>query len=112
MDEIGGAIYRVKPEVMDKFMSCVPHNRTRGTKLAIDPSKDIEEFISKIDGVWHNNVRFDDVEYWNVDKDSPHILEFEQCPLPSDSKFRKDIIYLSMNNKVQSQNFKEDIEAQ
>lgn len=46
IDEIGGAIYRVKKPVMDKFMSCVPHSKTRSVKLAIDPSKDVEEFVS------------------------------------------------------------------
>lgn len=100
IDEIGGAIYRVKKDVINKFMICTNHNRVRSQKLAVDPSKDIEEFISKIDGVWHNNISFDGVGYWNVDRDSPHILEFESNSLPSDSKYRPDIIYLNMNKKL------------
>lgn len=111
MDEIGGAIYRVRPEVMNKFMSCVPHSKTNSSKLAINPSKDVEEFISRVDGIWHHNVKFDGTEYWNVERDSPHVLEYEADPLPSDSLFRPDIIYLKMGKNQQSQTNKELIEA-
>ena len=48
----------------------------------------MEEFISSVDGVWHNYVNFDGVEYWRDDKEDPYLLEYEKNPLPSDSVYR------------------------
>lgn len=33
-----------------------------------------------------------------MENDSPYVLEYEPNALPSDSRFRVDRIYLSMNN--------------
>ena len=68
----------------------------------MDPKNDVEEYLSKIDGVWHTNLKFDDIEYWNGTKDFPYVLDIENNPLPSASKFRHDVIYLQMGDKKTS----------
>ena len=70
--------------------------------MAIDPQKDCVEFISKLDGIWHEKLNFDGINYWDSSKDFPYILEYENNPLPSDSRFRQDVIFLNLGDKVVS----------
>lgn len=53
---------------------------------------------------------FDKEVYFDDSRDLPHILEYEAGPLPSDSIFRSDLIWLNINDKVKSQEEKESLE--
>ena len=51
-------------------------------------------FISKIKGSWLGKVYFDDVLYWDIDQEVPtYIRPVKHC-LPSDGRFREDLIWL------------------
>jgi hypothetical protein len=41
-------------------------------------------------------MSFDGVKYWDNEVDTPYELFYETNPLPSDSLYRKDLLYLKM----------------
>ena len=52
------------------------------------------DILSKISGSWLKKLYFDDITYWDIDKDLPtYIRPLYNC-LPSDSRFREDLIWL------------------
>ena len=54
-------------------------------------SKDI---ISTISGSWLHQLYFDGVKYWDIDVDIPTYIRPVYNCLPSDSRFREDLIWL------------------
>jgi hypothetical protein len=50
--------------------------------------------MSYISGNWLNNLEFDKVEYWNIDKHIPSWVKPSMNVIPSDSRFREDLIWL------------------
>lgn len=61
--------------------------------ISLDPKKDIIELISKAEGIWCKYLDFDGIRYWDDSKDFPYMCEYEINPLPSDSRFRYDLLY-------------------
>ena len=62
--------------------------------MHVSTKDDVEDIISKGEGVWHHYLNFDDEKYMDLNKDYPHLLEYDTNPLPSDSTFRTDLIKL------------------
>lgn len=81
---------------MQTFVDAAKVNADK-TKLAIDPNKDIVHLISQAKGIWSKYLEFDGVRYWDDEKDFPYVCEYETNPLPSDSKFREDLLYFQKN---------------
>ena len=52
------------------------------------------DILSKISGSWLNKLYFDDEKYWDIDKDLPTYIRPSFNCLPSDSRFREDLIWL------------------
>lgn len=75
---------------------------------------DLLQEIEKIEGVWHENIKFNNVEYWNQRRD----LKFYQPkfivnnPLPSDCRFREDILWLGYKDKDLAGKWKVKLEEQ
>ena len=65
--------------------------------------------ISNFEGEWTSFISFDNVEYWNNSMKTFNIFSHE-FTLPSDGRFRPDLIYLINNNEEQSQIEKEKLE--
>lgn len=103
LDEIGGAIYKVKPDVIARY-----ENSKKPYKLELNHEQDVVETISKIKGEWTSNIQFDGNRYWDIERDRPFVTEYEQNCLPSDSNFRDDVLYLRMGNKEESQSKKNE----
>ena len=55
-------------------------------------------------------MSFDDVKYWELEKNPPYVVEYEANPLPSDSRYRLDSLFLKSNEEEESQNNKEEME--
>jgi len=92
-DELVGGIYKVKHELIEKFMEARKTKLAAKKQLAIKSSF-IEEQVSTISGIWHSLLEFDGKTYWDDTKDFPYVMTYDSNPLPSDSRFRKDTIYL------------------
>lgn len=98
VDEIGGGIYKVKPEYIVKIMTAKKNH-----KSVLDQNNDILETFCKIKGEWTSHVDFDGKRYWDIEKDKPFLLEYEQYPLPSDCNYRDDVILMRMGNRPAAQ---------
>ena len=64
-----------------------------------------------IEGDWTSYICFDDIEYWNNDKIKPLTIYSHEFTLPSDGRYRGDLINLINGNQEQSQIEKEKLEV-
>ncbi|EGR34457.1 PH domain protein [Ichthyophthirius multifiliis] len=110
IDEFIGCIYKVHPGVCDKFMEAHKSLSKKQQEVSLDMNKDIVELISRASGIWNSHIDFDDVRYWDDSQDFPYRCEYEVNPLPSDSRFRIDMLYLLKNDLKKSQAEKELME--
>ena len=54
-----------------------------------------DDILSKISGSWLKQLYFDDnVKYWDIDNDLPTYIRPAYNCLPSDSRFREDLVWL------------------
>jgi hypothetical protein len=80
------------------------------SKLDYDGKK--HKVISKVSGSWLKNLKFDDKEtYWDIDKYVPDWIKPSDKVLPSDGRFREDLIWLyrvfNSNNEKEQKLFTE-----
>ena len=54
----------------------------------------LNDIISTISGSWLGQLYFDDFKYWDIDEDIPTYIKPVYNCLPSDSRFREDLIWL------------------
>lgn len=74
--------------------------------------KDMGEEIARIEGNWTKDLVIGGVEYWNMAKvDQIKSLPVPN-PLPSDSRFREDLIWLKRGSLEYAQGWKEVLEEQ
>lgn len=67
--------------------------------------------LSNIEGEWTSYLKFDDEEYWNIDNTKAFDAFNHKFILPSDGRFRSDLINLINGNQEQSQIEKEKLEV-
>jgi len=61
--------------------------------------KDIQHKIADISGSWLDYLKIGETEYWNVKNGiTPRRAQFIENPLPSDSRFREDLIWVHHND--------------
>ena len=64
----------------------------------------------KFEGQWTSYISFDNVEYWNNNKTKSLTIFSHEFTLPSDGRYREDLINLIKGNQEQSQSEKEKLE--
>ena len=52
------------------------------------------DIVSTISGSWLHQLYFDGIKYWDIDEDIPTYIKPVYNCLPSDSRFREDLIWL------------------
>lgn len=57
-------------------------------------SKIKNKVLSTATGSWLENIKFDNVEYWNINTNIPSFIRPVAQVLPSDGRFREDLIWL------------------
>lgn len=85
--KLDGAIC-INDDVLD------PKHASLTTSLFADPKHMLppsDQILSTITGSWLNNVNFDGVEYWNRSEKS-HVLHVANNVIPSDFRWREDLI--------------------
>lgn len=65
------------------------------------------QFISRIKGNWLLNILFDEKSYWNIDKDKPCTIRPADEVIPSDSRFREDLVWLFRSFNTTNENDKQ-----
>jgi hypothetical protein len=82
-DKVQGIIYT--PDTAAKPLKKKPKR--------VSDLNDVKEKLADISGSWIENVVIDSVEYWDFRKFRPLKLVYTHKPLPSDWRFREDLIY-------------------
>ena len=63
------------------------------------------EVISKVTGSWLENICFDGKPYWELNKIEPAVLIKPADPLPSDSRYREDLIFCAKKDLEKAQEY-------
>jgi len=66
--------------------------------------------VGSAQGSWLSNLVVEDTEYWNIDREYPSWVILSKTPLPSDWRFREDLVYLTKGNQELAQRWKWRIE--
>lgn len=101
-DAFYGKIYRYK-----RNTQASPNSKKKYNELNFE---DVLDNISTLYGSWLEYLRIDDKEVWNIDEDRPTQYIPIEHPLPSDSRFREDLIWVQRNNKRYAQEWKLKLE--
>jgi len=100
IDDVEGVIYRVKPDINIK-----DHTKVKDLK-------DIEEKLCSITGSWLGSLKFDNKTYWNIDEVELPALNFKKDPLPTDWRYREDLIWLRRGDIKIAQEWKLRLEIE
>ena len=71
---------------------------------------DLEELICNLKGSWLESLKANEQELWNIDKDTPTQYYPIEHPLPSDSRFREDLLWVKRDNKKHAHEWKLKLE--
>lgn len=71
---------------------------------------DLEKEIATIEGSWLEKLVIGGKEVWNINKFVPQRQIAVLNPLPSDCRFREDLIFLKYNNLPMSEKWKLKLE--
>lgn len=66
--------------------------------------------LCDIEGNWLHNLVIDGEEYWNIDEVQPAFHNFDINPLPSDWRYREDLVWLAKGNPEIAQKWKIKVE--
>ena len=58
-----------------------------------------EDYICLVNGHWTEDLYIDGVRYWHIDEHKGYAMRPVKDPLPSDSRFREDLVYLLNNDE-------------
>ena len=104
---------KINPEVGGWFSwkKKLPSDYIDGAIYKYTNSVEDKKPVSKIEGSWLGCILFDKEYYWNFKNGPPKFAPIPvDNPLPSDSRFRQDIIYLKAGEMDQAQDWKFKLE--
>lgn len=61
--------------------------------------------VSKIYGSWLEAIYWDNTRYWDIEKLDPAVIVRATTPLPSDCRFRTDLIELANGDLEKAQEY-------
>mmetsp|Transcript_47505 Transcript_47505/g.54691 ORF Transcript_47505/g.54691 Transcript_47505/m.54691 type:complete len:586 (+) Transcript_47505:151-1908(+) len=68
--------------------------------------------LEDMSGSWLSNLKIGDETYWDIERDVPSRHLPDEIPLPSDVRYREDVIWLLRGNEKFSQSWKIRLEVQ
>jgi len=108
VDKATGTIYQLKPEAMKEFADKKPKG---DTKWNFNPKEHSVRELAKIEGKWTKFFKIDGKTFWKDEDVRPCLLiDKPNKPLPSDCRFREDLIYRKMGDFEKGQVAKEKLE--
>lgn len=108
-DHFSGSIWKIN----DKFVEYLRHLPKRQHELDEIKFKEKEHsagHVARIEGNWLEYLKIGDKMYWTTAEYQPYKLQYFDNPLPSDSNFRLDVLYLREGNEGKAQELKDKIE--
>ena len=116
-DEFHGFIYKTKEPISpeESFKNYFVKNSPDIKDLS-KLEKDISEEVAKIEGSWLRQLKIDGKVYWDIDEFKPlrqiPMTSKNQFIVPSDWRFREDLIWLKYDNIPIAHNWKVRMEVQ
>lgn len=110
LDEFVGLIYVPKKE--EKEAKEVKGTKKRKDVYAVEDLKDVETPIAKVTGSWLEYIKIGEETYWEMDKIRPLPLRFKEDPLPTDWRYREDLIWLRREDMDVAQEWKVRLEVE
>ena len=106
-DTFDGKLYYANTSTEKKTFKSIDEEEEDDLKFA-----DVKQEISVITGSFLENLAFDGVDFWNIQKQKPSRYKPTQDPLPSDFRFREDLIWLKYGNANHASDWKIRLEEQ
>ena len=92
------------------YIASKPPNEEPRQSRRIQDLTDVKKEIARASGKWNSFIEFNGVRYWDVDKFREYPVIFDTNPLPSDFRFREDLIWLRRNNMEYGDLWKDALE--
>jgi hypothetical protein len=99
-DEFKGILYKWKADTPKKKIKFLKE------------LNDIQEPICEISGSWLSNLKIGDEEFWNINTFTPSRMWYTNSPIPSDWRFREDLLWLRRNSIPIADVWKVELEIQ
>ena len=90
-DQVTGKLYKCD---LNKQKNRKGFNQTIDADVEDMKFEDLEQEIANISGSWIQNLIIGNQEIWNLDRDRPSTIFPSNNPLPSDQRFREDLIWV------------------
>jgi len=103
-----GSIWKATSKRIAKLRA-MPH-KSKEFNASIKPREDFSNEVSKIEGSWLDYIEFDGINYWRCENYKIYPLVSVENPLPSDCKYRLDIIQLKLGEEAIAQDLKAKLE--
>eukprot|EP01092_Planopodium_desertum_P009530 TRINITY_DN40803_c0_g4_i1.p1 TRINITY_DN40803_c0_g4~~TRINITY_DN40803_c0_g4_i1.p1 ORF type:complete len:386 (-),score=76.88 TRINITY_DN40803_c0_g4_i1:62-1063(-) len=98
--------------ISNLFSKKNPSDYLEGEIYSLDKEGEREKELSEVLGTWLGCVEFDGKSYWSYkDEGEKHKPIPVEDPLPSDSRFREDLIYLLKGETTEAQDWKHKLEV-
>ena len=104
-DLLEGKIYTMKKDFVEKKIKNKKDKEKEDMKFL-----DMDQEIGNIEGSWLDNLVIGGEEVWNLNKIMPIRQVPEENPLPSDSRFREDLIFVKYNDIKMADKWKVKLE--
>jgi Oxysterol-binding protein len=112
-DVVRGAIYKYDQK---KHSDIMAKHKDKWLPMLNDLAEmsDSIRVINKVEGSWLREIRVDGEMLWNINDDPKYAqhLKMTENPLPSDCRFREDLIWLWRKNEELAQIWKIKLEEQ
>ena len=102
------SIFKSNPTPADFFDGIITDDLSMDWLVA--RKQKVPKTADRIYGYWTHQVFFKGAEIWNIDSVKPNRLRPVTNPLPSDGKFREDLLYLQLGDKAEAQRHKDILE--
>ena len=103
-DLIEGIIYVPTKQNFEVF------GKLENPPRCIQDLTEVKTEIARISGSWMDKIEINGVTYWHHDKVKPVKIKLPPNPLPSDSRYREDLIWLRKNNTDYADSWKDGLE--
>jgi len=99
-------------EYVGKIYHSDPAKASKKEPSKLSDLKDVKSLVAEINGNWKENLFIGEQEFWNkATVESSKLLPLAN-PLPSDPRYREDLIWLKRKNEEYAQIWKSRLEVQ
>ena len=107
-DFFSGGIWMVKDNFVEKMKQSAA--KLQDVELKFKEKEHAMMKLETIQGHWMQYLKLGDKVSWTFGDPWPYKLQYSENPLPSDSNFRLDLLYLKLKDEEKAQDHKKRIE--